>query len=117
FEKSYMTTGRRRRMVDSAISTYLKQFAPVEPLTLSHMMAANVQRIMLAATPILAAYSRGAFLTEDLDDDVIRRLQGLQPIRQNADKATHPRYKEVVVDDVGVPDDVIAASNVIKKLN
>ena len=117
YGKDYQTAGRRRRRADTALNAYLRTLNSSQRLlTLSHIMGASTQRIMLSASPILAAYSRGAFLTEDLDDDVLRRLHQLKPARKDFQQAKAPRFKETLVGDADVPSDVIGASKFLSTL-
>lgn len=111
--------GVRRTRAESALTAYLKMLDPaIEQTTLSAMMAARVQSLMLQSSPLIAAYSKGAFLTQDMGDDVLRRLAGLHPVRRSGAllEADLPASKKPAVGDAGLPKDIIDSVDVIKVL-
>lgn len=109
----------RRASVEFAIDKYLRAIGAGErKITLSAMTGAAVQRLMCSSAPIIAAYSRGALFTEDLGDTELRRLAGLEPIRQTTRTFTNtlPAWKEIDVGEADVPADVALSGAPILRL-
>lgn len=74
-------TQSRRNRWDKAVDAYLEVLG-VQRLgrgAVRLMMAAANQRLMLSATPSIAAYASAAWVTHDLDDSELRRQAGLAP--------------------------------------
>jgi len=73
-----------RKRLQSCLHAYLKEIgAGQSRVPLSLMFAAAGQQLMAGASPIIAAYARGLFDTDDLGDDELRRLGGQAPARKD----------------------------------
>lgn len=76
---------RARIRVQTALQAYLR-FLGVdrEKVSLTAMLGAATQWIMLRSAPVVAAYAAGILATDDLGDAQLRRLGGLEPLRKRA---------------------------------
>ena len=69
---------RRRRELERAVERYLNWCARSRHrIPLSRVTAAARMALMIDASPIVASYAAGEFMTEDLGDDQMRYLAGL----------------------------------------
>jgi hypothetical protein len=76
---------RARIRVQTALQAYLRHIgAGREKVSLTAMLGAATQSIMLRSAPVVAAYAAGILATDDLGDAQLRRLGGLEPLRKRA---------------------------------
>lgn len=74
-------TQTRRNRWDRAVNAYVQSLGiqTVEFGVVGLMIGAANQQLMLQASPSLAAYTKGDYITHDLNDEELRRLTGLAP--------------------------------------
>lgn len=104
---------RRREFAEQALNNYLRFLnADCPRVSLTDMAGAATQSLLLNASPVVAAYARGEFFTEDLGDRQLRRLAGLTPDRQAPAQpaASLPARKELDIGDEEFPNEILKHS-------
>lgn len=120
-DRSALGARKRRSRVETALRRYLVSMgAPSVTHPLTVITGAAVQRLMLGSAPIIAAYSSGRVVTEDLDDASLRRLGGLTLRRRGAgavvqDELPSSRTGSLSGEDEP-PQDVLESSGLIRAL-
>lgn len=112
---------KRRSRVETGLNRYL---ASLGVSRLSHPLTtltqAATQRLMLGSAPLIAAYSCGRIVTEDLDDASLRRLAGLTLQRKTGSEAGEndlPASRtDCLPDESEPPEDVLDSSGLLRAL-